>query len=80
MKKGYLFLESGGAAMLRWSDHEPSFWTRDVDSTNIMKDSLVWRNKKNWLRQAYRCEKCGLFVFEEKYTPPSEEEKKQSIS
>jgi len=72
MKEGYVSIHNDPGA-LYWSTTEPTFWREPKESVEIVKASLSRRGKENWLRRAYRCEKCGLITFEEKYTLPCEE-------
>jgi len=82
MKEGYIFLSGdidAGIFWLVWSMTEPkSLWNRGhKEDVVLLRFNLAWwRGKEDWLRRAYRCEKCGLLIFREKYTPSSEEMEK----
>jgi len=75
LKEGYLYLNVD-LGSLDWSTIEPTFWRKPPrkESVEILRfNPIHWSGKENWLRRAYRCEKCGLITFEEKYTLPDEE-------
>jgi len=75
LKEGYLWLDID-LGSLYWSTIEPKSLKYQKESIEILRfNPLLWRGKENWLRRAYRCEKCGLIIFEEKYTLSSEEKK-----
>ena len=79
MKDGCIYLADFGT--LHWVASDPKSLRRShirypEGSVRILNDDPIWsRGKENWLRRAYRCEKCGLITFEEKYTLSSEEKK-----
>ncbi|MFB0544048.1 MAG: PF20097 family protein [Candidatus Bathyarchaeia archaeon] len=76
MEEGYVWVASTyGAGLFYWSLVEPKgwFWRVPKEYVEILK--RYWNDKKYWLRQGYRCEECGLIVFEEKYTLSNEEGK-----
>jgi hypothetical protein len=77
MREGYIYLRSSEIGYLYWSMVEPhSRWFHQKEAVQVLIENLVLLpGKENWLRRAYRCEKCGLITFEEKYTLSSEEKK-----
>jgi len=75
IKEGYVYLDIYYGS-LNWSVTEPKNPERVKGSIKIIRyDPLLLRGKEKWLRKGYRCEKCGLIIFEEKYTLRDEEEK-----
>ena len=77
MDQGYILIQSYGDGWLFWSKvKKQTYWRMAKEAVEILKYGIHQRDKKYWLREAYRCEKCGLIVFEEKYTLFDEEEKK----
>jgi len=69
MEEGYIHVSGYGDSWLYWSKAKiQSFWFSHKGAVELIKKSVNQPDKKYWVRQAYRCEKCGLIVFEEKYT------------
>jgi len=80
MEEGYLSLISTSPSGIYWSKVEPpGFWAPHFLAPKggiaILQRAIYNWKKGDWLRRAYRCEKCGLIFFEEKYTLSSEEKK-----
>ena len=79
MEIGYVFMQSFGDGVFYWSKYaHTSPWRQpktQMNAIEILNFGIHKRDKKYWLRRAYRCEICGLITFEEKYTLVKNEDK-----
>ena len=75
MKEGYVGVKM--RSVLFWSKEEPKSarLSTPEGAMELLRNTSWAPDKKDWLRRAYRCERCGLIIFEEKYTLSSEEKK-----